>query len=243
MKRAFLNLRHAVPERWAAFSRGLERLGYTVVEGVTTKPGEHDILCSWNLVQEGRIAAQAFESRGRPVLVAENSSWGNGFQGGHWYTLCRGRHNTVGTFPVGGPERWDALNVELAPWRPGGETVIVPSRGIGPPGVAMPFRWAERALKAYGGRIRPHPGTGPCVPLQDDLARAGRVVTWGSGAAVLALMWGIPVVSEMPGWIAKCDPTDESRLTMFRKLAWSQFRISEIGSGYAFERLLMEITE
>ena len=141
-KRAFLNLRHAVPERWAAFSSGLERLGYTVVEGTTTRPGDRDILCTWNRVQEGRAAALAFESRGRPVLVTENATVGNNFVGKRWYTLARSAHNTAGMFPIGGPERWDSLGVELEPWRSGGETVILPQRGIGPPGIAMPFRWA-----------------------------------------------------------------------------------------------------
>jgi hypothetical protein len=75
-------------------------------------------------------------------------------------------------------------------------------------------------------------------PLEDDLARCGKVITWGSGAAVKALLWGIPVVSEMPHWIADQQNTDESRLAMFRRLAWAQWRLSEIESGEAFACLL-----
>jgi hypothetical protein len=234
---AWLNLRHSVPERQAAFRKGLERLGFTVREGVTTRPGGRDILVTWNRIREGGTAATAFESRGRPVLVTENASWGNDFAGDRWYTLARQAHNTSGRFPVGSPGRWDSLRVELAPWRAGGETVLLPQRGIGQVG-QMPHDWPARAQKRYGGRMRPHPGTNKCAPLEQDLCNAGRVVTWGSGAAIKALLWGIPVVSEKPEWIGEQDNTDEGRLDMFRRLAWAQWRLREIESGAPFDRLL-----
>lgn len=232
--KAWLNLRHAVPERWAAFSRGLERLGYTVVQGVTSRPGDRDILVSWNRIREGNTAAQAFESRGLRVLVTENATWGNDFSGQRWYTLAERFHNTAGLFPIGGPERFDDLGVELAPWRQGYETVILPQRGIGPREVAMPLSWPDSALRRHGGRLRPHPGTRKATPLADDLAKCGRAVTWGSGAAIQALILGVPVVSEMPRWIGEQDNTDEGRLAMFRRLAWAQWRLDEIKSGEAF---------
>lgn len=232
--RAWLNLRHAESERGAAFSRGLKRLGYQVQHGTTGGPGDADILVTWNRIGQGDTAARAFEASGRPVLVAENSSWGNDFLGGNWLTLAKGFHNTAGAFPVGGAERWDSLGAELAPWRSGSETVILPQRGIGCPEVAMPRGWP------YGikGRIRMHPGRGRAIELADDLRKAGQVVTWGSGAAVKALMWGIKVESHMPNWIAEQDNTDAGRLAMFRRLAWAQVTIDEIEGGEAFARLL-----
>jgi hypothetical protein len=42
----------------------------------------------------------------------------------------------------------------------------------------------------------------------------------------------------MPGWIAEQDNTDAGRLAMLRTLAWAQWRLSEIESGEAFERLI-----
>lgn len=237
--RAFLNLRHSVPERLQAFTSGLERCGYTVLNEVTTRPKRGDILVTWNRIRGGQNAALAFEGRGFPVIVAENAAWGNDFCGGHWYSLATGFHNTAGRFPVGDELRWDGLGVDLAPWRTGGrETVILPQRGIGPAGVAMPYGWAERTQAATGGRIRKHPGQNACTPLQDDLADALRVVTWGSGAAIKALLWGIPVASDMPNWIGWQDNTDTGRLRMFRRLAWAQWRIDEIASGEPFARLL-----
>ena len=104
--------------------------------------------------------------------------------------------------------------------------------------MAMPHDWPERVRKAAGGRVRSHPGTKVCVPLEDDLANAKQVVTWGSGAAIKALLWGIPVQSDMPGWIGEQDNTDGGRLAMFRRLAWAQWTLAEIASGEPFRRLL-----
>lgn len=240
MKRAFLNLRLTKPDRVELYAKGLRLCGYKVIIGTTDRPEAQDLLVTWGRIAHGNHCARAFESAGRPVLVTENATWGNDFAGRRWYTLARNHHNTAGRFPVGGPERWDRLGVELAPWRTEGETVILAQRGIGAPPVACPRGWEESARQRYGGRIREHPGTRPCKALEDDLAKAGRVITWGSGAAVKALMWGIPVVSEYPDWIAGQENTDASRLDMFRELAWAQWTHEEIASGYAFQRLLCE---
>lgn len=170
------------------------------------------------------------------MLVTENAAWGNGFLGGEWLTLSNGHHNRADGFPEGGPERWDQLGVDLAPWRTEGEAVILPSRGIGAGG--MPRGWGEDMRRRTGARLRPHPGRSEAIPLQRDLARAGKVITWGSGAAIKALLWGIPVESHMPGWIGEQQNTDASRLAMFRRLAWATWRMEEIASGEAFSWLL-----
>jgi hypothetical protein len=228
--KCYLNLRRlAPPERWAAFTHGLREVGYEVAEGM----GQADLLVTWNRIGTADSVAREYERDGRPVIVAENATWGNGFMGGRWLHLARNRHNTAGMFPVGAPDRYNALGVELAPWRTEGETVGLVQRGIGSPPTAQPRSWRPKC-----DRIRSHPGTGPCVPLEQDLAEAGKVVTWGSGAAVKALMMGIPVESHMPGWIGEQDNTDAGRLGMFQRLAWAQWRMAEIESGEAFHWLL-----
>lgn len=232
--KAWLNLRHPIAERTTAFTEGLEAIGYQVQQGTTTNPGPKDLFVSWNRIRDAVAAAREFEAAGRPVLITENATWGNSFAGDTWLTICRGFHNLAGTFPVGGPERWDSLGVELKPFRRSGETVVLPQRGIGPVEVRMPSDWP----RLQKGRVRPHPGKLLGKPLEEDLFRAGKVVTWGSGAAVKALMMGIPVESHLPNWIAAQNNTEEGRLAMFRRLAWAQWRISEIRSGMAFRWLL-----
>lgn len=236
--RAWLNLRYLTKRR-AAFAAGLARLGYRVADGLPSEFGDRDILVTWNRIGAGELAARRFEARGQPVLVAENASWGNDWIGRRWYHIAQRRHNTAGCFPVFGPERWDALGAPLSPFRAEGETVLLPQRGFGSAPTRMPGAWSRRALKRYGGRLRPHPGRHrAAVSLFDDLRRCGRVVTWGSGAAIKALMWGVPVISEMPHWIGAQSNTEEDRLRLFRELAWSQWTLEEIASGEPFARLL-----
>lgn len=238
MKRAFLNLRLTNAQRVEMFARGLRLNGYKVIPGVTLEPGPQDALITWNRIGIGNAAAKAFEAAGRPVLVTENATWGNDFAGHRWYHIARNRHNTAGMFPIGGPERWDSLGVKLAPWRTEGETVILAQRGIGAPPTSMPRDWPNQAKIRHGGRIRQHPGKTSAKALEADLAKAGRVVTWGSGAAIQALLWGIPVVSEMPNWIGEQSNTTEMRLEMFRRLAWAQWSHTEIAEGVPFRVLL-----
>lgn len=240
MKRAWLNLRHQQSERAHAFCEGLSRIGYSAELALTMRPGDGDILVTWSRIGLGDMAANEFQRRALPVLVVENASWGNGFAGTKWLTMARDFHNTAGCFPVGDSDRWDALGVDLKPWRTDGETVLLPQRGIGCVQTAMPRAWTQSALQKYPhARVRPHPGRSKDArPLSEDLARCAQVVTWGSGAAVQALMLGIKVHSDMPNWIGEQNNTDEGRLAMFRRLAWAQWRTSEIVSGEAFKRLL-----
>jgi len=240
MKTAWLNLRGNIAERSDAFKRGLERNGFAVNLGYTQDPEDGDNFVTWNRIGYADHIANLFLKRGLSVLVTENSTLGNGFQGDKWLFLNRTLHNTSGLSPVGGVERWDSLGVELGPWREGGgETVILAQRGIGSPPVAMPRSWPSEALSRWGGRIRAHPGNKPhSVPLAVDLAKCTRAVTWSSGSAVAALMMGIPVFSEAPNWVGQQDNTDAGRLEMFRRLIWNNWRLSEIESGEAIEWMI-----
>lgn len=239
MKRAWLNLRYTENDRARIFKQGLERLGYSVSFDRPLSINDGDIYCTWNRIHHGHVIAQEFERLGLPVLVCENATWGNEFCGERWYTLALDYHNVAGKFPFLGNERWDSLNVELEAFREEGETVLLPSRGIGPSVHRMPSNWVQWMREKYPhARVRAHPGQRQAVDLRDDLRKCGHVVTWGSGAAVKALMWGCKVESHMPAWIGACDNKEEDRLRCMRHLAWGQARLAEIGSGEAFERLL-----
>lgn len=229
---AYLNLRYAEGERVDRFRAGLRAVGYTDIRQGAGADG--DLFCTWNRIGHADWIARQCESRGIPVLVAENRSWGN-LVPGKWLHITRTRHNTAGLYPVGGPERWDGLGVNLAPFRPrDGERVILAQRGIGSPPTAQPRQWPL----SVAGRLRVHPGRGTAKPLAEDLAKAGEVVTWGSAAAVEALGMGISVESHMPDWIGACDNTEAGRLAMLRRMAWAQWKPEEIADGTAFRSLL-----
>lgn len=241
LRTAWLNLRHSPPERWALFETGLRRLGYAIRHGYSPAPADGDLLVTWNRMPN----VDPHCARYRHVLVVENGSWGKHLADEHWLTIARDHHNTAGRFPIGGWERWDTLGVELAPWRAprfedgGARPVVLAQRSIGSAPTAMPVGWANRAASRHGARIRRHPGNRPeALPLEQDLINVRGVVTWGSAAAVQALIWGIPVVSEMPNWIGQQDNTDAGRLNMLRTMAWAQWRPHEIERGEPFVRLL-----
>lgn len=244
-------IRSAPHYRADAFASGLKAIGATSA-GVN----DCDVLVIWNRYGGWDKDASRVEARGGTVLVVENGYLGNEFAGDRWYAISRSQHNGAGTWRDGGPDRWDSLGVGLAPWRDGREVVVLPQRGIGPMGVAMPARWTREAMDKLARltkrpvRVRDHPGVNACKPLEDDLADAYAVVTWGSGAAIKALAMGVPVFADFPQWIGMPaarpfgfdmrDPlrSDAARLGMFRRMAWAQWRLSEIANGEAFKCLM-----
>ena len=249
--RALCLLRDALVYRKDAFRRGLKMACYELVDQID-KPKRDDLLVIWNRYGGYDEQAQRFERAGARVVVVENGYLGKDWLNGSWYAMALGHHAGAGTCVDGGPYRWDSLGIDLMPWRHvnDGEVVIIGQRGIGEPGIASPVGWAEKTKRKIGGRIRVHPGNKEHpIPLEQDLAKASAVVTWASSAALWPLIWGIPVWYEMPQWIGAkaCRPlsewpepkrSDKDRLAMFRRLAWAQWRLTEIEDGTAFRHLL-----
>lgn len=240
--RALNLLRNSLHYRKEAFNEGLTRAGFKVSkERFDPEPG--DLLLIWNRYGGFHETALMFERAGAHVLVVENGYLGKDWRGQEWFSIARNHHAGAGEWSDRGSERWDSWGVELAPFRDGQETLILGQRGIGEPGVRSPEAWAELVRHRIGGRIRPHPGVSPAKSLAEDLANVGKVVTWHSGAALHALMLGVPVWHDYPQWIGatagrplaewSCEPnTDEAaRLSMFRRLAWSIWTLDEVRTG------------
>lgn len=238
--------------RQAIFEAGLKRLGYQVsMNQPARKPSKGDVLILWNrLLRHEQIAAR-YERCGAKVVVVEN-----GYIGREFFAMARTHHNGAGQWKEGGPDRWDSMGIELKPWRTDGSFILVLiQRGIGAVGVAQPRRWEKdivRRLSRLTGRpivLRKHPGQDKPEPYE-ALDGAWAAVTWGSGAAIKALAFGVPVFHELRNWIGAPaakrldkvrtldDPFTGDRLPMFRRLAWAQWRASEVESGEAFQWLL-----
>lgn len=260
--------REAICYRHDAFSAGLRAAGYDVQKGAPglgdVKPG--DLVLGWNRYSVMHEIATRTEKAGGIYLCAENGYVGIGGASPHSmerrdpYALAIGYHNDASAIPDGGPERWAALGVDLAPWRAsGGHVLVCPNRAFGTPGRMMPVNWKNEVvgrlqkLTKREIRVRPHPGNSPPEkPLAADLVNCHAVVIWASSVGVHALLAGVPVIAEAPFWICKSitgtanqieTPPMPDRLPALRRLAWGQYFIAEIESGIAFDHLLRTADE
>ena len=271
--RAFCLIQSAVHYRRDAFEVGLKARGFSLEGGRhigVIRPS--DLLVIWNRYGRGDDLASQFEKAGSAVIVVENGYIGaseNAYAkqfatkeqrpDSHLYTLSLNHHNGAGTWWIGWPDRWRQQGIEVKPWRTAGEHVLIlPQRGIGPAGVAMPQDWPEKTLQRLrtltkrSVRVRAHPGNEPAQrPLEADLEACWCAVTWGSGAAIKALCAGVPVFCDWRQWIGapaasvlrdsvetpmRCD---DCRTRMLDRLAWAQWTIAEIATGEPI-RLLLE---
>lgn len=256
---AFLLVRNLAHYRREAFAAGLERAGFAVAFAPAGRPHRDDALVIWNRYGTNDRLAGEFERAGAAVIVAENAYLD--VRGARKsFALALNHHNGAGDWHVGEERRAPLLDAEIRPWRGDGrrdDVLLLPQRGIGPKGVAMPRDWVQtvQARLASAGvgrrriRVRPHPGTQRCVrPLDDDLDGIGLCVTWGSGAGVKTLLLGVPTLHELAEWIGAPGgsygtgtlpaPRLGDRATMLERLAWAQWSIGEVESGEPFVHLL-----
>lgn len=260
-KEACVLIRHQPLYRRESFIEGLRVQGWQVSEHV--RPHPQNCVVIWNRYSRWESIAKLYERAGGTVLIAENGYLGREWNGGSWYALSRNFHNGGGWWPSEpehtpqSQQRWTSFGTDVQGWRRGGsEIVVLATRGIGPDGIREPAGWSDRIAdevrrrSSLPVRVRKHPGERDCIPLASDLANARAVVTWGSGGALKALLWGIPVFHGFPKWIGAGGaqlidgstdfdrPGMPNRLGMFRRLAWAMWSIEEIKKGLPFQCLL-----
>lgn len=163
-----------------------------------------------------------------------------------------------------GPERWEALGVQLMPYSQG-ETIVLCSQVPHDASVEMHDhrQWiVETAedLQRISKRpivFRPHPlaklpPLPGCLfstkPLVEDLKHAHAVVTFNSNSAVESLIYGKPVFAFDEGsmvWpianrnLADIDaPMYAERKQWSRDLAWCQWTPEEMRNGEAWKHLM-----
>lgn len=239
MPRACCLIRSTPHYRHDAFHEGMRRLGYEVVDRPISaskiRPG--DVLLIWNRYGYFDTHAKQFEARGNAVIVAENGYLPmKGTKKA--FALALAHHNGAGGYADVG-DRSARLEASLRPWREaGGEVLILPQRGIGEPGVAMPKGWLEKTqAKNRGARVRYHPGTAMVKPIEQDLDGVSLALTWGSGAALKALCEGVRVRHDFLRWIGRRGAAGD-REAMLRDVGAAQWSVEEVITGEPFARLL-----
>lgn len=242
-----------------AFLNGLRRAGYTLTDHGRPSSTD-DLLVIWNRYGANGAMADRWEQSGGTVLVSENGYIGKDSTGHQLYALAIHGHNGSGRWPVGDEDRFTPLGIPLQPWvdRPEGYSLICGQRGIGTKLMASPPDWHKKVYNSLSGRqlndlrIRLHPGNNaPTISLEQDLSGASDCVIWSSSSGVKALVAGIPVRYDAPRWIcsgaadkltwdgqAKLPVgNDATRLEALQRMAWAQWRISELETGEPFVRI------
>jgi hypothetical protein len=245
-----------------AFVNGLTAAGWKV-ESVypTAKPGPGDVLVIWNRYGEGEAVADKWEKLGGLVFVAENGYVGLDAAGVQYYALSISQHNGAGPIPTGDGSRWEKLGIEVKPWRTDGHALVIRGqRGIGSRLMASPPDWHKRVgahlakLAARKVVVLDHPGKPACDPevvawLCKNFEQAHACLVWSSGAAIRALIEGVPAFYAAPHWICEGAALkwggypetprrdDAARLAALQRMAWGQWTIDEITTGEPFVRL------
>lgn len=242
-----------------AFAAGLRRHGWKA--DLSDKPKGCDLLVMWGARRSPQIARQ--KAAGGQVCIIERGYVGDRFS---WSSVSFGGGlNGRGKFrgPFDDASRWNANFAHLMqPWRdvPGGYALImqqVPGdKSIEGVNMEAFYRDASAAFKKRGlpVRIRPHPKLSPkngrdhinaaLASLQDDLAGAACAVTWNSNSGVDAVLAGVPTVAMDQGSMAwdvtghefKQPPTPD-RTAWAHAIAWKQWLLSEMESGYCWEMI------
>lgn len=238
-----------------AIESGLTKCGFQFAE-VGYVPKHGDVLCIWNRNFGEDSLASNWEKAGAKVIVFENGYCGEDSDGRQYYAMALSQHNGAGRWPSGDGSRWNALRIELKPWKTnGGHILVCSQRGIGNPAMTPKFDWYAKVaceLRKYTKReirIRKHPVRHTLSnPLSNELKSAWACVVWSSNCATEALISGIQTFRFGPSIITQgatrkdykdidrfvaCD-----RIPAFERLAWAQWSVDEISSGLPFELLL-----
>ena len=159
---------NAVPDRFddrrcEAVSAGLRACGYDVrqgeKQGPVIQPG--DVVVTWNL--HNRVAADwgaRAKSRGAHLIVAEEGYTRRLRTKAKSFAMALDGHNGSGRWFPGDASRWEALGLQIDPWRPAHSddyVLICASRGMGSELMREPQGWAmkmARELKATTTRRR-----------------------------------------------------------------------------------------
>lgn len=231
---------YQLAHRLAAES-GLKAAGHTFHY---YRPQYGDKVACW-----GWRTGQKWHRLGFDVLVFERGYIGDRFA---WTSLAWNGLNGRGTAPVidDGGARFRQYHGSLKPWNPDGDYVLICGQVPGDAslqGADLNPWYISKVLEHARDRIifRPHPlgakrGAIQTLPgaetssrsLDEDIAGAKLVVTYNSNSGVDAMLAGKPATCENEGsMIYGVSPEDRQQWAS--RLAWRQWTIDEIESGFA----------
>lgn len=253
--------RHQV-EHQKAMAKGLASLGIEpVLASGNVSSTEHVACWGWRL-------GRSLRNRGHEVLVMERGYLGDRF---YWTSLGWNGLNGNAEFPEypdDGGERFRS-HYKMKAWRTDGEYVLLMGQVPGDASLRgadlsgwyvdaamkaqnayeMPVRFHEHPMAVRRGIRRRPRFTEPSIGTLDEaLSRAAVVVTYNSNSAVDAVMAGVPAVTLDKGsmaWDVAAHRIGElhrpAREAWAHGLAWRQWSLDEIASGFALQGAMKEL--
>lgn len=234
---------------------GLRALGHELL--ANDKWDQGDALVTWSPWERSRraVIAKHYASARRPVIVMENG-WLTpvtvppiGCE--QYFQVALNGWNGTGRYPTSGPNRWESWGITMSGWTNriagrNGYALVIGQRGHPFDRRSAPPGWHETLqLPGIEEKFIIRRPRETMVPLAKHLSGAAEVHVWTSNVATHALLDGIPVVQHGPNLMTAAlaakpgEPlVRPDRTTEFRRLAWAQFTMPEIGSGEPFKRLL-----
>lgn len=206
---------------------GARALGYQTVFGVHQRPQPEDLLITWTpwLGSLSQRLGEQHTAQGGKWVVLENgyipTPYGQGTK--EFYCVGLNGYNGYGDHRNVGssPDRWDALSLEITPWRTAGEHVaLIAQMGGHDARLTMPPNWPDdvmRRLRALTGRpvlYRPKPmrprhfsshhdnatvlAQYEELPVEAYFKDAWVMVTYNSKQVVIAWLHGVPALYDGP---------------------------------------------
>ena len=214
------------------------------------------------------VVLRAQRERGRKTVIIDSGYVRRGDDTASYYSVgingLNGRANFRNDTMPG--DRWEALGVDLKPWRHDGRHILV--CGQVPWDAAVQHvdinAWCAEAVAQIKRQTntpiiyRPHPkalGASPPIPgtafseaaLQSDLVNCQAVITFNSNAAVDALIDGVPVFAFDRGsmahpianenWLDLTNPICPGRSQWAADLAYCQWTQNEMENGRTWAHL------
>jgi hypothetical protein len=242
-----------------AIAEGLAKLGIdSILTHAISAKTKHVACWGW---RNGVVLRR----RGHEVLVMERGYLGDRFK---WTSLAWNGLNNRGVFgvpPDDGGERF-RQHYTMKPWKQGGEYVLIMGQVPGDASLQgqnlLPWyqQMAAAAAKQFGlpVKFRPHPvalqkghrqfvsgAIRSAASLEQDLAGAAAVITYNSNSGVDAVINGVPAIVADQGsmaWDVSAHHVGSlvrpARESWAHQLAWKQWSMEEISSGFALKPLL-----
>jgi hypothetical protein len=243
---------HALPHRqhqvdaMTALWEGLTRHNITVA----SEPEDADFTVWWN-----DLAPPSVLNRPRLFLEAGYINGSSGdyvpdrlrFISAGWNAM----HNDAKVLPDAPDDRWNALGIEMKPWRVAEpvDSALLLGQVNGDRSAPGPDTWDTiivRASERWNNvRVRKHPLVGKEPRLSEQLAEFDVAVTWASTAAVECVVEGVPTVTLFRNAIAwpvtahdlSGDIKIPDREQWAYNLAYRQWTHAELSDGSAWEWL------